>query len=76
MTRASDHVINYSMPFASVFPPPHLINTRNAQGAEEAEGLGTRLDTIASLVPRPSASSAPCALRVITRRMLCIMGRA
>ena len=29
---------------ASVFPPPHLIITRNAHGAEEGEGLGTRLD--------------------------------
>ena len=28
---------------ASVFPPPHLIITRNAHGAEEGEGLGTRL---------------------------------
>ena len=28
---------------ASVFPPPHLITTRNAHGAEEGEGLGTRL---------------------------------
>ena len=26
---------------ATVFPPPHLIITRNAHGAEEAEGLGT-----------------------------------
>ena len=40
---AADHVINSSRPSASVFPPPHLIITRNAHGAEEAEGLGTRL---------------------------------
>ena len=63
---AADHVINSSRPSASVFPPPHLISTRNAQGAEEAEGLGTRLHHN-SLVPRPSASSAPCALRVIIK---------
>ena len=30
-------------PSASVFPPTHLIITRNAHGAEEGEGLGTRL---------------------------------
>ena len=36
-------MINSSRPSASVFPPPHLIITRNAHGAEEAEGLGTRL---------------------------------
>ena len=59
-------MINSSRPSASVFPPPHLIITRNAHGAEEAEGLGTRL-AVASLVPRPSASSAPCALRVIIK---------
>ena len=35
---AADHV-----PSASAFPPPHLIITRNAHGAEEEEGLGTRL---------------------------------
>ena len=40
---AADHVINSSRPSASVFPPPHLIITRNAHGAEEGEGLGTRL---------------------------------
>ena len=27
----------------SLFPPPNLIITRNAHGAEEGEGLGTRL---------------------------------
>ena len=36
-------MINSSRPSASVFPPPHLIITRNAHGAEEGEGLGTRL---------------------------------
>ena len=41
---AADHVINSSRPSASVFPPPHLIITRNAHGAEDGEGLGTRLD--------------------------------
>ena len=39
-------MINSSRPSASVFPPPHLIITRNAHGAEEAEGLGTRLQLI------------------------------
>ena len=34
---------------ASVFSPPHLIITRNAHGAEEAEGLGTRLGVITSV---------------------------
>ena len=41
---ATDHVINSSRPSASVFPPPHLIITRNAHGAEEGEGLGMRLN--------------------------------
>ena len=40
-------MINSSRPRPSLlppfFPPPHLITTRNAHGAEEAEGLGTRL---------------------------------
>ena len=36
-------MINSSRPSASVFPPPHLIITRNAHSAEEGEGLGTRL---------------------------------
>ena len=40
-------MINSSRPSASVFPPPHLIITRNAHGAEEAEGLGTRLPCMA-----------------------------
>ena len=43
---AADHVINSSRPAGLLppfFPPPHLIITRNAHGAEEAEGLGTRL---------------------------------
>ena len=31
---AADHVINSSRPSASFFPPPHLIITRNAHGAE------------------------------------------
>ena len=31
-------MINSSRPSASVFPPPHLIITRNAHGAEEGEG--------------------------------------
>ena len=43
---AADHVINSSRPSASVFPPPHLIITRNAHGAEEGGGLGTRLLSI------------------------------
>ena len=34
---------------ASVFPPPHLIITRNAHGAEEGEGLGTRLGSIVEI---------------------------
>ena len=42
---AADHVINSSRPSASVLPPPHLIIMRNAHGAEEGEGLGTRLRT-------------------------------
>ena len=46
-------MINSSRPSPSVFPPPHLIITRNAHGAEaeEGESLGTRL-LLASLVPR------------------------
>ena len=43
-------MINSSRPSASVFLPPHLIITRNAHGAEEAEGLGTRL-LVTILVP-------------------------
>ena len=35
-------------------PPPHLIITRNAHGAEEAEGLGTRLKGICIHVQRCS----------------------
>ena len=34
----------------SFFPPPNLIITRNAHGAEEGEGLGSRLISIAHLV--------------------------
>ena len=60
---AADHVINSSRPSASVFPPPHLIITRNAHGAEEGEGLGTRLEL-----------DAPSALRAAHK--LLIIGRA
>ena len=45
-------MINSSRPSASVFPPPHLIITRNAHGAEEGEGLGTRLRTYVSVTLR------------------------
>ena len=47
-------MINSSRPSsnsASVFPPPHLIITRNAHGAEEGEGLGTRLCMYVASVP-------------------------
>ena len=44
-------MINSSRPsdLPPFFPPPHLIITRNAHGAEEAEGLGTRLSVCVSV---------------------------
>ena len=47
---AADHVINSSRTSASVFPPLHLIIMRNAHGAEEGEGLGTRLHIVSRAI--------------------------
>ena len=55
---AADHVINSSRPSASIFLPPHLIITHNAHGAEEGEGLGTRLEKVTLIVSRRHATVA------------------
>ena len=57
---------------ASVFPPPHLIITRNAHGAEEGEGLGTRL---ASCRAALTCSGTSGMLSIMgRRRQPCAMG--
>ena len=43
---AADHVINSSRPSVSVFPPPHLIITRNAHRGGRRPGNEANLDRV------------------------------
>ena len=60
-------------PEASVFPPPHLIITRNAHGAEEGEGLGTRLaDGRKARLPHPRASHYSLYIIIVKTKAYCL----